>query len=298
MKLNIGYFADGPWSFNAFNKLIKDPDITISFICGRFQTKDKTLKRYSKKYKIDYLEHKNINSKVFISKIAKYNCNLLVSMSFDQIFKKEIINLTKYKSINCHAGKLPFYRGRNILNWALINDEKEFGITVHYIDEKIDSGDIILQKSYKISDKDNYKSLLEKAHVGCANVLYDTILMFKNNQVKTIKQKSIHPVGFYCPIRKKGDEILNWNQSSREIFNFVRAICKPGPIARAFINKNQMKINKVELIENATKYKSIIGIILKINKNGFIVKTKDNFIRVTEFEFNGKIKVGDRFDIK
>ena len=78
----------------------------------------------------------------------------------------------------------------------------------------------------------------------------------------------------------------------------MRAICKPGPIARAFINKNQMKINKVELIENETKYKSIIGIILKINKNGFIVKTKDNFIRVTEFEFNGKIKVGDRFDIK
>ncbi len=297
MRLNIGYFADGPWSFKAFNKLINDPNIKISFICGRLKTKDKTLKKYSKKYKIDYLEHKNINSKQFISKIAKYNCNLLVSMSFDQIFKKEIINLTKYKIINCHAGKLPFYRGRNILNWALINDEKEFGITVHYIDEKIDSGDIILQKSYKISDKDDYKSLLEKAYIGCASVLYDAILLFKNNKVKTIKQKSIHPVGFYCPTRKKGDEILNWNQSSREIFNFVRAICRPGPMARVFIKKNQMKINKVELIENAKKYKSIIGIILSINKKGFLVKTKDTFIRVVEFEFNGKIKVGDRFDV-
>jgi methionyl-tRNA formyltransferase len=65
-------------------------------------------------------------------------------MSFNQIFKSEIINLPRLKTINCHAGKLPFYRSRNILNWVLINDEKEFGITVHYVDEGIDTGDIIL----------------------------------------------------------------------------------------------------------------------------------------------------------
>ena len=75
-------------------------------------------------------------------------------MSFDQIFKNEIINAINNNIINCHAGKLPFYRGRNILNWVLINDEKKFGITVHYIDEKIDCGDIILQRLFKITDQD------------------------------------------------------------------------------------------------------------------------------------------------
>ena len=69
------------------------------------------------------------------------------------------LNLPKLKTINCHAGKLPFYRGRNILNWALINDEKKFGITVHYVDEKIDCGDIILQRIFKITDKDNILDL-------------------------------------------------------------------------------------------------------------------------------------------
>ena len=77
-------------------------------------------------------------------------------MSFDQIFKEEIINIPPLKIINCHAGKLPFYRGRNILNWALINDEKEFGITVHYVDFGIDTGDSILQKNYEITDDDDY----------------------------------------------------------------------------------------------------------------------------------------------
>ena len=77
-------------------------------------------------------------------------------MSFNQIFKREMIDLPKYGTINCHAGKLPFYRGRNILNWALINDEKEFGITVHYMDEGIDTGDIIVQRTYPIGEEDDY----------------------------------------------------------------------------------------------------------------------------------------------
>jgi methionyl-tRNA formyltransferase len=115
----------------AFEKLIRDNSIKIGFICVRYDTKDKTLKNYCEKYNIDYLKHKNINSDEFLEKIKRYNCDLFVSMSFNQIFKKEIINISRLKTINCHAGKLPFYRGRNILNWVLINDEKEFGITVH-----------------------------------------------------------------------------------------------------------------------------------------------------------------------
>ena len=99
MKLNIGYFADGPWSHEAFEKLINDSEITISFICVRFDTKDLTLKHYSEKYNIEYLKHENINSDEFISIVKKYNCDLFVSMSFNQIFRSVIINLPKYKTM-------------------------------------------------------------------------------------------------------------------------------------------------------------------------------------------------------
>lgn len=298
MKLNIGYFADGPWSHVAFEKIINDDDIKISFICVRHDTQDETLQQYAQRYSIEYLKHENINSEQFLSIVSKYNCDLFVSMSFNQIFKTEIINLTKYKTINCHAGMLPFYRGRNILNWALINDEKEFGITVHYVDEGIDTGDIILQRGYAITDNDNYQTLLERAYVDCADILYDAIIMFKEGTVKAKKQVEIHPVGFYCSQRKVGDEILNWNQTSREIFNFVRSICHPGPRARAIINDNEMKINQIQLIHDAPEYKCIVGAILNKDTEGFFVKTKDSFIKVTEFEYDGKIKVGDRFEIK
>lgn len=298
MKLRIGYFADGQWGHKTFDRLIKDNEIEISFICVRYASKDKRLKDYAKKYNIDFFKHKDVNSLDFIKIIKKYNCDLFVSMSFNQIFKKQIINLTKYKIINCHAGKLPFYRGRNILNWALINDEKKFGITVHYVNEKIDCGDIIKQKLYNINDNDDYKTILEKAYKQCANILYDTICKFKKGLVKGKKQTTIHPLGFYCIQRKKGDEILNWNQSSRSIFNFIRAICEPGPMARAFINKQEMKINKAEYLKNAPKYKGIVGAILFKGPKYFLVKTQDSFIKITDYKFKKKIKVGDRFEIK
>jgi len=297
MNLNIGYFADGPWSHETFKKLIKDPEINLSFICVRFDSKDETLKGYAEVNNIDYLKNKDVNSDEFISIIKKYKCDLFVSMSFDQIFKSKIINLAKYKTINCHAGKLPFYRGRNVLNWVLINDEKEFGITVHFVDEGIDTGDIILQKSFQITDQDNYKTLLEKAYVECSNILYESILIFKKGSVKAYKQNKIHPVGFYCGERKKGDEVLNWNQTSREVFNFVRAICRPGPCARTFVNKREIKINKVELVDNAPNFKAIVGSIMSKTLTNFTVKTKDSFVKVTEFEFDGKLKIGDRFEV-
>ena len=174
-KMKIGYFADGPWSHKAFEKIIADSELKIEFICVRFDTKDDTLKKYCSDYEIDYLMDKNINSKEFLEVIAQYNCDLFVSMSFNQIFKNTILNMPRLKTINCHAGKLPFYRGRNILNWALINDEKEFGVTIHYIDDGIDTGDIILQKSFPITDSDNYSTLLARAYEGCALLLYKSI---------------------------------------------------------------------------------------------------------------------------
>ena len=295
-KIKIGYFADGPWSHKAFEKIIKDKTIEVKFIVPRTDSIDNTLLNYANKYNIPYHKGVKVNTDVFYALASSYNCDLFVSMSFNQIFRTRIINLPKLKTINCHAGKLPFYRGRNILNWALINDEKEFGITVHYVDEGIDTGDIILQRNFPISDEDDYGSLLEVAYKECANILYDSIKLIQNDRVKVINQKSIHPVGFYCGARQEGDEILNWNQSSRDIFNFVRAISQPGPVARTYANGKEIRINKVRLINNAPNYKGIPGQVISKTVQGFYVKTSDSFVEIISYE--GDIKVGFRFENK
>jgi methionyl-tRNA formyltransferase len=294
-KLKLGYLADGPWSHNAFKLIIQNSDVEIKFVVPRNDTKDMTLKELSKLHDIDYLTDVDVNSDHFFKTVKSYECDILVSMSFNQIFRKRIIDSTEIGIINCHAGKLPFYRGRNILNWALINDEKEFGITVHFVDEGIDTGDIILQRVYPITDIDTYATLLVKAHVNCAKILADSLKEICSRTFSRIDQKHIHPVGFYCGIRSEGDEIIDWNSTSREIFNFIRSICSPGPMARAYLNGNLVKINSSRLIDKAPVYKNTPGQLISKTKDGFLVKTGDSYIEMLEYQTEGKIRVGDKF---
>ena len=153
----------------------------------------------------------------------------------------------------------------------MINDETEFGITVHYMDEGIDTGDIIAQQCYPISDEDDYSTLLESAYIGCSELLYQAVKIIQSGASNRISQRLIHPTGFYCSDRRKGDEVLNWNQTSRVVFNFVRAVCRPGPQARTFLNNNEILINRVKCIPNAPIYNGIPGAVLKVEKKGFIV---------------------------
>lgn len=292
--MRIGYFADGPWAHKAFEKLIKDESIKIVFMTVRYDKRDEALLRLAEQYSIPVELSENINSPDFIDTVKKYNADLFVSMSFNQIFRDEIRNLPKQKTINCHAGKLPFYRGRNILNWALINDEKEFGITVHYMDSGIDTGDIILQETYPITDLDDYGTLLKRAYDGCADILYMAIKRIQNNEVKVIKQSDIDPIGMYCGIRGEGDEIIDWNQNSREVFNFIRALCTPGPQATSWISGNKITINKAKLVEGAHSYKNIPGQVIGKTSDGLLIKTGDTILEITEYTYLGKIKIGDR----
>lgn len=292
--MKIGYFADGPWSHLGLHKILNDQRFSLAFICVRFKSEDETLRNIALEKNIPFLRHKNINSDEFHSIVQDFGADIFVSMSFDQIFKKKTFSLPRLQTINCHAGKLPFYRGRNCLNWALINDEKEIGVTVHYIDEGIDTGDIILQTTYPITDEDDYKSVLESAYVRCAETLYDALVKLEEGTAQRIDQKTIHPVGFYCSQRKVGDELIDWSQSSREIFNFIRSICTPGPQAITFLNGEEIKINKSQLIEGAPEYKGIPGAILGKDSGGILVKTGNSFIRITEYT-DVKLRVGDRF---
>lgn len=294
-SIKLGYFADGLWAQNCLKLFVKDPSIAVEFLVPRYHTPDDRLVQLAKESDIEIIRHCNINADDFIERIKAYQCDLFVSMSFDQIFRKQIINLPPYKTINCHAGKLPFYRGRNILNWVLINDEKEFGISVHFVDESIDTGDILLQRCYEITDEDNYGTLLKKAQNECATLLYEAVKRIQSNSAhQSITQSSVHPLGFYCVKRGEGDEIIDWNTTSREVFNFVRAVCPPGPSARSYINGKLIKIHKISFIPDAPCYKGIPGSVVQKNKDNFFVKNSDSFVQIDSWDYNGMIRIGDR----
>jgi methionyl-tRNA formyltransferase len=277
--------------------LSKDQRIDIAFVALRHKCPDRVLNDLATGKGLHCITPANINSPEFLEWTDRQQCDLLVSMSYNQIFKKEIIIQPPEGIINCHAGKLPFYRGRNILNWALINDEKEFGITVHYVDEGIDTGDILVQYAYPITEADTYATLLEIAHSECASVLLEAVDMIMNGDVRAVPQAAIHPVGMYCSVRKEGDEILDWSMTSREIFNFVRAICEPGPMARTWLGDIEICINRVEMVPNAPVYKGIPGVVLFKDARAVYVKTGDSFVRVVDYKKDRRLlRAGDRLN--
>lgn len=294
--MKIGFFGDGPWSHKAFKLLCEDERFKIVFVCVRNDPGDEHLKELAKQQNIEVLQNKNINSSEFISKLKLFKSDIFVSLAFNQIFKKEAILLPAKGVINCHAGKLPHYRGRNILNWVLINDEKEFGITVHFVDEGIDTGDIITQETFPISDEDNYGSLLKKAYEKCGPIVMKSLSKILLNEVTRIQQKDIKIEPFYCVGRKPGDEIINWHQGSREIFNFIRAVSDPGPNARSHLNGKEIQIISSNFCFKRPRYKGICGSVVGLEHDGIIIKTKDTDIKITKYIYDGNIKVGDRLE--
>lgn len=279
--MRIGFFGDGPWAHQALEYIISESQFKVVYIVARFDSVDPILKTYAEQLQVPFFIHPNVNSKEFLDEIKQYKPEINVSMSFNQILKSEIINMCPHGFINCHAGALPFYRGRNILNWALINGETKFGITVHYVNEGIDTGDIIVQKTADISLSDNYSTLLEKATTLCAQALFEALLTIRNGNIQLISQKSIHPVGFYCGSRLPGDEYLDWDWTSIRIYNFVRAISFPGPGARTYYNGQEIIIHKAELIPNAIIYIGTPGEVVGRDSEGVVIKTGDSTIKIT-----------------
>lgn len=286
--MKILFFGDGPWAQIAFNDLFNISDIEVCGVILRYENPDKVLKKMAYERNIKVFIEKNINSNKFMDLCKSLNIDLGVSMSFNQIIKRELRQLIKNGVINCHAGKLPNYRGRNIINWALINDEKEIGITVHYVDDSIDTGDIISQAVIPIDEEDDYATLLNKAIKKCPEVLIDAICKIKDDRVNVIKQS--HIKGSYFSYRRNGDEFIDWNWNSRRIHNFIRALAEPSPGAQTYYDDKKIYIWKSEET-SYPNYISTPGEIIYKDKDGVVVKTGDSALKITLVSYEGDKKI-------
>ena len=215
-------------------------------------------------------------------KIIDINPDIIVTCAYGQIIPKVILDLPKYKCVNVHASLLPKYRGGAPIHAALLNGDDETGITIMYMDEGMDSGDIITNESIKILDNDNINTLSLKLSELGANLLIKTLPDIFNNKVKSIKQDESKVTFAY--IIKRKDELIDFNKTYKEIYNKVRAL-----------------YNRAYFILNNTEYKVIsircenkLGEISKINniyKDGIGIGSLDKEVVITEFIPSGKNKM-------
>ena len=280
--MKVGYFGDGVWSHRALDALLASGRVEIKFIVARHRNPDWLLQERARGLGVPFFTSPNVNSPEFLAQINPFSCDLHISMSFDQILRRLILESAPLGFINCHAGALPFYRGRNVLNWALINGAEEMGVTVHHVDEGIDTGDIILQRKVKIGPRDTYADLLATAIDLCATTLRDAVFAIADGTATRTRQDSIHPVGFYCGMRKPGDEWINWEWSSKRVYDFIRAITLPGPGARTLVANQEWAVLQARMVPHAPEYICTPGEVVGRNEHGVLVKTADRVILVSQ----------------
>jgi len=215
---------------------------------------------------------KNVNDPKFLNSIKNLNPELIVLAGYGQIVKKDFISLTKLGCINLHGGKLPEYRGSSPMNWSLINGEKEFTISIIQIDEGVDTGDILIEKSFQISINDTIKELQEKANKAFPELLVNAIEKIEQGTLRPKKQDESK--SSYYPLRFPDDGLILWDiYTAEEIHNRIRALTDPYPGAFTFFNGHKLKLLKSEL--TSRPFYGEPGRIYRKTKDKILICAKD-----------------------
>jgi methionyl-tRNA formyltransferase len=152
-----------------------------------------TIHGLCRQYKIELLDTASINSPEFLERIRRLDLDLVISVAAPQIFRKELINLPRLGCINIHSGLLPSYKGMMPCFWALYNKERECGISIHYINEKIDEGKLLLQEKINIEEGESLDHLIKRTKDAGADLMLKVLQDFRKGEVKTIPFPDIEP---------------------------------------------------------------------------------------------------------
>ena len=237
----------------------------------------------------------DVNSPEWIQKIDSMRPDLIVVVSYHSILKGKLLQKYNGRIINAHAAFLPYYKGRAPITWAIINGEEYAGVTVHFINEGVDTGDIIIQEKVRIEDDDRGIDLLIKMLPLFPKLVLEAVNLIRTNKVQPKPQNPYE--GCYFPLRNPINSVIDWqNETAREIHNRVRALAYPYPSAFFFLSRKKVSVLKTRLSDGyaARKISPRPGLVFGKAPNGGVkVTTVDGFIVIEELEIDGKKHKGD-----
>lgn len=261
--------------------VVSQPDKEV----GRKRILTKTpIKECAEKYNINVLQPVRI--KEDYEEIIKLNPDLIVTCAYGQIIPKVLLDLPKYGCINVHASLLPKLRGGAPIHKAIIDGYLKTGITIMYMDEKMDSGDIISQSEIKIEDDFTTEILHDKLSAMGKELLLKTIPDLIGGNINPIKQKEEEVT--YAWNLKREEEKIDFSKSAREVFNQIRGL-NSWPGAYSMFDAKTLKIYDVLLNDYVSEKE--VGTIININKDGIVVALKDGCIIIKTLKLEGKRKM-------
>jgi methionyl-tRNA formyltransferase len=201
------------------------------------------VKKYAITNNINLLQPKNLKDEEFVKNIQKIKPDFIVVVAFRMI-PKIVWEIPKYGTINLHASLLPDYRGSAPINWVIMNNEKVTGVTTFFIDDKIDTGDILLQERIKIDKKINAGELHDKLKLIGASIVEKTLKGILKNSIQSVKQTQKNSFNTAYKFDKKNIKI-DWNQNCLKIYNKIRGL-SPYPGAKtSLVSKSGETVNTI-----------------------------------------------------
>lgn len=216
--------------------------------------------------------------------ILALNPDIIVTCAYGQIIPKAILDAPRLGCINVHGSLLPKLRGGAPIHWAIINGEEKTGMTIMYMDVKMDSGDIISSRETIISDDDNLESLYDRMSLIGRDLLLDTLPSIIEGTNERIKQNE-EEVTFGFNIKRE-EEHIDFNKTSREVFNLIRGL-SPIPGANAVLDSEEMKIY-ASRIGDKINNGNTCGEVCSIYKDGIGIWCSDREIIITDIKPFGK----------
>lgn len=216
-------------------------------------------------------------------KILDMNPDIIITAAYGQIIPDIVLNYPKYGAINVHGSLLPKLRGGAPIHHAIINGDKEIGVTIMYMDKRMDAGDIISQRAIPLTNDMNLDIAYEKLAIIGRDLLIETIPSIINGTNNRIHQDE-NEVTFGYNITKE-EEKINFDDTSMNVYNKIRGLSSV-PGAYAIINNKRMKVYSSTISD--IKSKNLPGIIEEIRNDGIYVNTKDYIIKLTDIKLEGK----------
>ncbi len=292
-KLKIVYMGTPDFSVPPLENLIKEYNVISvvtqpdKMVGRKREIKYSKVKEFALKNNIKVLQPEKI--RYDYDEIIKLNPDIIITCAYGQIIPKELLQFPKYGCINIHASLLPKLRGGAPIHKAIINGYSETGVTIMYMDEKMDSGDIIYQEKIKIEDNDNVGTLFDKLSILGSKMIMKILPEIINGNVNRIKQDE-SKVTYAYNITKE-EEKIDFNKTTLEVYNQIRGL-NPWPVGYATIDKKNVKIYESKI--GSSNKKAVVGEIINVYNDSIGVKTIDGEILITALQFEGKKRVSTK----
>lgn len=243
------------------------------------------VKKYALEHNLTILQPSNLKSEEFIASLKNLNANLQIVVAF-RMLPKEVWKLPEYGTFNLHASLLPNYRGAAPINWAIINGETKTGVTTFFIDEKIDTGNIILQEEVAIGEDEILGELHDKLMEVGSNLVVKTVQQIEKGTVNTFKQAEVE--------EKSAPKIftetckINWNDTLSNTYNLIRGL-NPYPAAWTTLinNDDEIKVKIYDVNKESASHNHKTGTIIT-SKNEIKVAVAQGYLIIESLQLSGK----------